>query len=89
MCSDACVVIPFPARLRVGKIRRAAEVLADRHGKSAEQYWRQVAGGMQNQMIAAGIPAEVINAEVSDFFDAVQAELVRMSTTERRPGGAA
>lgn len=88
MRSDVCTVIPFPAKQRIGKIRRAAEVLADRQGKSADQYWRQVAGGMQSQMIAAGIPDEVIAAQLRDFLDAVQREIVRQSYAGRSGGAA-
>lgn len=88
MRSDVCTVIPFPTKQRIGKIRRAAEVLADRHGKGAEQYWRQVAGGMRSQMVAAGISPEMIDAQLRDFFDAVQHEMVRQSYGDRSGGAA-
>ncbi len=88
MRSEVCTVIPFPTKQRIGKIRRAAEVLADRHGKGADQYWRQVAGGMRSQMVAAGIPHEVIEFELRSFFDAVQHEMVRQSYSDRSGGAA-
>lgn len=83
----ACVVIPFPASKRTGKIRRAAEVLVEKSGKGADQYWKQVISGMRSQMERAGIPQSAIDTELQAFFDAVQSELVRLTYRGRRPGG--
>lgn len=84
-----CDVIPFPARSRVGKIRRVGDVLEGKTGKGADQYWRQIRDGMRSQMEKAGIPADRIDAELRDFFAAVQAELQRRAGHGQRPGGAA
>lgn len=82
----ACKVIPFPAKKRVGKIRRTAEVLSGRSGKDAERYWQQVAGGMESQMRTAGIDECTIQSEISAFRDAVSRQ---MHGYNIQPGGAA
>ena len=89
MREDSCQIIPFPTSKRVGKIRRTAAVLAERHGKSADQYWRQVSSGMRSQMVAANIPTVSIDEELRAFFDAVQAEMIRLSYASHGHGGAA
>ncbi|MGI6854372.1 DUF6074 family protein [Mesorhizobium sp. 1B3] len=66
-----CVVIPFPAAKRVGKIRRTAEVLAEKTGRGADHYWKQVLAGMRSQMVAASLAEEVIEAELRAFADQV------------------
>lgn len=81
-----CQVIPFPMVHRVGKIRRTAEVLAGRSGKGADQYWKQVVGGLQSQMVAAGLPAETIDRELTAFANVVLAQVQDWS---RKPDGAA
>lgn len=73
----SAVIVPFPAKYRAGKIRRVAEVLSDRHGKSAERYWQQIVDGMASQMERSGLPRPVIDRELREFFGAVQAELSR------------
>jgi hypothetical protein len=72
-----CQVFVFPLNRRVEKIRRTAELLAERHGKSAEVYWKQVVSGIASQMQRAGVPADVIEFEIQQFSEAVQFELVR------------
>lgn len=75
-----CQVVPFPLERRIGKIRRTAEVLGERHGKGADHYWKQVVSGIASQMQRAGVPADVIAFEIRQFSEAVQLELVRAST---------
>ncbi len=65
--SPPCIIVPFPAARRLGKIRRTAEILSERHGKGAEQYWKQVVGGLRSQMEKSGLAAEVIESELRDF----------------------
>jgi hypothetical protein len=72
-----CQVVPFPLERRVGKIRRTAEVLGERHGKGADHYWKQVVSGIASQMQRAGVPADVIAFEIHQFSEAVQLELVQ------------
>ncbi|RWC76087.1 MAG: hypothetical protein EOS30_09850 [Mesorhizobium sp.] len=70
-----CQIVPFPARMRIGKIRRTAEILGGRHGKGADRYWQQVIGGMRSQMEKASLPSALIESELQGFADAVFAQL--------------
>lgn len=90
----ACVVIPFPARHRVGKARRVAEVLSGKRGRDADTYWHRIIRTMLDQMERAGVPRAEAERQARDFFDAVQGELHRMAYVSRpssdgTPGGAA
>jgi hypothetical protein len=78
-------VIAFPAAKRIGKIRRAASVLASKHGAAAETYWKQTITTLGNQLRRAGLDEAVVHAQVRAFHDAVQAELRRPLDT--RGGG--
>lgn len=71
----ACKVIPFPANRRVGKIKRTIEVLVSKTDRDADRYFRQIVAGMRSQMAAAGLPEDVIDAEVDAFRRAVFAKL--------------
>ncbi|WP_287070773.1 DUF6074 family protein [Mesorhizobium sp.] len=66
-----CTVLPFPTVRRIGKIRRAVEVLSDRTGKGGNQYWKQVIAGMRTQMVSAGLADEVIDQELRAFADEI------------------
>ena len=81
-------IIPFPTAKRIGKIRRAVEMLSTKHGGAAETYWRQTITALANQLHRAGFDEETIGAQVRAFHDAVQAELSRPLDT-RGGGGAA
>ncbi|MEW9837300.1 DUF6074 family protein [Mesorhizobium marinum] len=76
-----CQVVVFPLNRRVGKIRRTAELLVVRNGKSAEVYWKQVVSGIASQMHRAGVPADVVAFEIQTFNEAVQRELVWLCAT--------
>ncbi|TIL45821.1 DUF6074 family protein [Mesorhizobium sp.] len=84
--SVACKIVPFPAKMRVGKIRRTAEILGGRHGKDAEHYWQHVINGMRSQMKNSGLPVAVIESELKGFADAVFA---RFSNARPYDGDAA
>tara|TARA_R110002020_G_scaffold36894_37_gene111039 strand:- start:1937 stop:2245 length:309 start_codon:yes stop_codon:yes gene_type:complete len=62
-----CEVIPFPSAKRIGRIRKAVEVISTRKPKGAEAYWRQITEAMRRQMDAAGLDETTIEAEVSAF----------------------
>lgn len=83
----ACVVIPFPARHRVGKARRVAEVLIGKRGRDADTYWRRTVETMLNQMERAGVPRAEAERQARDFFDAVQGEMHRMTYATRSTDG--
>lgn len=72
-----CLVIPFPAAKRLGKIRRTAEVLAEKSGRGAEHYWKQVIAGMRSQMLAAGLADETIDSELRAFAAQVSGQIAR------------
>lgn len=82
----ACVVIPFPARHRVGKARRVAEVLSGKRGRDADTYWHRIIRTMLDQMERAGVPRAEAERQARDFFDAVQGELDRMAYATRSSG---
>lgn len=80
-------VICFPMRRRLGKIRRTAELLSARRGRSADHYWRQTVAGIVGHLTKAGLSEAAIRQEVKTFSDAVQEELRRAA--RRNEGDAA
>lgn len=70
-----CHIVPFPAKKRVGKIRRTAEILGGRQGKGADHYWQQVVTGLRSQMKKSGLAPAIIESELRGFADAVFAKL--------------
>lgn len=86
-----CKVIPFPARHRVGRVRRVAEVLSGKRGRDANAYWRRTVETMAEQMSKAGVPKDEAERQLRDFFDAVQHEMQRRAYQHHgsTPGGAA
>ncbi|WP_420712767.1 DUF6074 family protein [Ancylobacter sp. SL191] len=77
-----CVVIPFPADKRVGKIQRVAQVLSERRGKGADAYWRRTVDDLRRSMERAGLDTEMIERELEAFRRAVAGRMTQ-------PGGAA
>ena len=72
-------VIPFPAKARVGKIRRMVEVVTSiGTKKGVEAHWKRSLADLRRQMERAGIDAEIIDREVASFEAAVQSELSRV-----------
>lgn len=72
------VVIPFPAKARVGKIRRMVEVVtAIGTEKGVEAHWKRSLADLRRQMERAGIDADRIEREVVSFENAVQSEITR------------
>lgn len=80
-------VILFPLMKRVGKVRHTAQKLLSKNGYDAELYWKQVVASNRKHLERVGLPPHEIEAELRAFFDAVQAELVRLTYRGRRPGG--
>ncbi|MHA6686890.1 DUF6074 family protein [Mesorhizobium sp. A556] len=78
-----CIIIPFPAAKRIGKIRHTAQLLSERSGKGAEHYWRQVIGGMRSQMVTAQLDPDVIDAELLAFADQVIGTIHEMGCDRR------
>lgn len=72
-------VIPFPAKFRIGKIRRMAEMMDETTKRHADALWRQAIDGMRRQMERSGIDEDRIAVELRDFAQAVENELTRRS----------
>jgi hypothetical protein len=81
-------ILLFPLTRRVGKIRHTALKLASKHGDDAELYWKQVVASQRKHLQRVGLSPVEADEEIVAFFDAVQAEIGRMSF-DRYPGGAA
>jgi hypothetical protein len=82
-----CQVIAFPLAKRIGKVRRVADILAEKHGAAAKSYWKQTILTMAGQMQRAGVDQDAIGRELRSFHDAVQQELCRRGGHRQRPGG--
>lgn len=86
-CKPPCEVIAFPPARRVDRVRRVAEKLLRKHGRAADVYWKQTVTRTRNELNGVGASASAVEFELRAFFDAVQAEMVRQTCDERRPGG--
>lgn len=71
-------VIPFPLAANVGKVRRVAEVLDNKHGKAADAYWRRTVQPMADRLTKAGVSQAEVDRQIVQFTDAVQQELNRL-----------
>lgn len=85
-----CTVIVFPLDRRVGRVRDVAKKMAakssDRH---AEHHRDQVTGALLTQMQRIGLGEEEQNAQLEEFWQSVQAEMIRQVFKGSRPGGSA
>jgi len=81
-------IIVFPLERRVGKVRRTAQLLSERHGDEAALYWKQVVSSTRRSLERVGLPDVDIEAEILTFRDAVQVELNRITCGARSPAGA-
>lgn len=79
--------IPFPLANRIGKVRRVAEVLEGKRGRDATAYWNQQVRNLVEHLEGIGCNANEVRAQVHQFHDAVQAELVRRSYAPRTASG--
>lgn len=84
-----CKVLVFPLDKRVGRVRRVAEKLLQKKGFMADAYWRQTVTTLEGQMVRQGIPEAEIDRQLLAFFDAVRAEIIRLSHSGKNSGGAA
>lgn len=82
-------VILFPLIKRVGKVRHTARKLLGKHGEEADLYWKQVTAANRKHLERVGLPADEIDHQLREFFDAVQGELRRLTYCGRGTGGAA
>ncbi|SMC70378.1 hypothetical protein SAMN06297251_10637 [Fulvimarina manganoxydans] len=83
-------IIPFPARNRIGLIRRtASNIFHSRTEKEAAAFRRRSLEGLERQMIRAGIAEDRVAFEVGAFWQSVEVELCRLDrgVSYSRPGG--
>ncbi|MEN3146141.1 DUF6074 family protein [Neorhizobium sp. IRAMC:178] len=78
-------VIVFPLTARVGKIRRAAEVLESKRGPDADGYWKAQTRKMSDGLAKCGVASSEIDKHVRAFWLAVDAEMLKRSY--ERPHG--
>lgn len=74
------LVVPFPCRNRVSKIRRVGYVLFTRHvtEKGATAYWSRIVDDLARPMQKAGIPQGRIDQEIAAFETEVNREISRL-----------
>jgi hypothetical protein len=75
-------VIAFPAKNRIGDIKRCADMLNTLHGQEAAEFWRSECRAMAAHLVTLGYDDDAMRHEVMDFQDAVQAALWADSQTE-------
>lgn len=78
-----CKLIAFPPARRSHRVRWIAENLLRKHGGAADAYWKQTVTRTRNELHGVGIPEGEIETELRAFFDAVQAEMVRLACCVR------
>lgn len=88
-CSEHCQVIAFPLIQRTGKIRDvAAKMLAKTTDRHAESYRDQVTAAVVSQFNRLGVTEVERDRQLTQFWHAVQAEIIRLSFGHgQRPGG--
>lgn len=82
-------VIVFPLRHRANQVRRVAETIGRKNGQAGTAYWRQTMSRTRNELVALALTVIQIDEQLRQSFDAVQAELIRLTYRGQRPGGAA
>lgn len=71
-------VIPFPAARRVGKARRAAQVLLNTTSqKGREAYWRRAEHNLASALASIGVPPHEIDRQLRAFSETVSIEMQR------------
>jgi hypothetical protein len=80
-----CRIMAFPPARRSYRVRWIAENLLRKHGGAADAYWKQTITRTRNELHCVGIPEREIETELRAFFDAVQAEMVRLTYRVRQP----
>lgn len=86
-----CRIILFPLAKRVGRIRDVAIKMLDKPtDKAATSYREQVTDAMLRALDRAGIPEIEQDKQLGAFWEAVQAEIIRLTYGGghgQRPGG--
>lgn len=68
----------FPLASRRDLVRTSAEKLDQCHGPDAVQFWRTTCRSLGAELLSLGCPEDTMRAEIMDFQEAVQFELMRL-----------
>lgn len=68
----------FPLASRRDLVRTSAEKLDQCHGPDAVQFWRTTCRALGAELLSLGCPEDTMRAEIMDFQEAVQFELMRL-----------
>lgn len=86
--SPPCRIIVFPLTKRVGRIRTVAEKMLDKPTDRAAAFYRnQVTDALLKSLERAGIPEAEQDEQLGAFWQAVQAEMIRLNYAGHRTGG--
>lgn len=81
-------VIPFPLASRTGRIRDVAMKMMDKPtDRSAAHYRNQVTEALILQMEKIGLPENEQDEQLGEFWERVQAEMIRLTYSGHRTGG--
>ena len=84
-----CQIVVFPMSKRIGRIREVADKMLDKPTeRSARHYRKVVTDAALGHMERAGLTREQQARELSEFWQAVEAEIVRQSYVGQHPGAA-
>ncbi|MGP2493522.1 DUF6074 family protein [Mesorhizobium sp. PUT5] len=85
-----CRMIVFPMSRRVGRIRDVAVKMLDKPTDRAATFYRdQVTDGILKQMVKARISEAEQDEQLGAFWQAVQAEMIRLTYCGHGTGGGA
>ena len=78
-----------PAQLNLSRrhlVRRSAVELDKLNGRSADAYWKKTCRTLGQELLSLGCPEETMRAEVLEFQNAVQWELVWLHSSDAAEG---
>jgi len=85
-----CRMIVFPMNRRVGRIRDVAIKMLDKPTDRAAEFYRgQVTDALLRQLDKIGLPEPDRGERLGEFWEAVQAEMIRLTYCGHGTGGGA
>lgn len=76
----------FPLASRRHLVRRCAVELDKLSGRAADTYWKKTCRTLGNELLSLGCPQSTMHAEVLEFQNAVQWELVWLHSSDAAEG---
>ncbi|THV24868.1 DUF6074 family protein [Peteryoungia ipomoeae] len=76
----------FPLASRRHLVRRSAVELDKLNGRAADTYWKKTCRALGQELLSLGCPEETMRAEVMEFQNAVQWELVWLHGSDAAEG---